>query len=57
MSNINLCCSKKPIALECCGEKECRDCIEKIECHECGRIIYGSDEESIKDWNAGKNDE
>jgi hypothetical protein len=30
--------------------------IEKIEC-ECGKyVVYGGDEESVADWNAGKFD-
>jgi hypothetical protein len=30
--------------------------LEKIECTNCGRVIYGSDEDAIKSWNAGKSD-
>lgn len=31
--------------------------IEKIECPACGHIVYGSDEESILDWNSRKYDD
>ena len=52
------CCGKSPTVIECdCDDKQkCRDCLEYIKCYECERIIYGSDKDSVEDWNDGKND-
>ena len=56
------CCGKEPVFWQA---ESCNDCIgfcrcfdvEKIECLECGRIVYGSGDENIADWNNGGNDE
>ena len=54
---INNCCGEKPSVLQCdCDPREFCNCIEKIECYICGRIIYGRDKNSKKEWNDGKSD-
>ena len=30
--------------------------LEKIECLDCGNVVYGGDEESIDAWNSGEYD-
>lgn len=59
MKKIKNCCGVKPIVWKCnCGEKKFCGCdVEKIECPNCGRIIYGCDDEDIEQWNKGYNDE
>lgn len=56
---INYCCGEKPIIWECKhdGIEFCGCEVEKIECPKCGRIIWGADNDSLAEWNKGKNDE
>ena len=55
------CCGEFPIVWVGCESESmddcCFGCVEKIECPKCERIIYGFDEESIQEWNDGKNDD
>ena len=60
MSSPKECCGVKPDIWKClCDLTEICVCdVEKIECMDCGRAIYGYDEESISRWNEGwDNDE
>ena len=49
-----MCCGEDPIFWEPAPFDITN--IEKIECAKCGRIVYGSDEECIIDWNNGVDD-
>jgi hypothetical protein len=52
---VNNCCGERPIIWEPDPFEVTN--IEKIECYICGRVIYGSEEESIEEWNNGGNDD
>jgi len=50
-----LCCGKLPIVWRCSHTYYvlCGCDVEKIECPECGRVVWGADKASVRDWNAG----
>lgn len=52
---VNDCCGESPALWKCdCNATSFCGCdVEKIECYQCGRIIYGADDENIKEWNDG----
>lgn len=49
---INKCCNVTPTVHEV--DEVDRSGYDAIECYECGRVIYGNDDESIKEWNKGE---
>lgn len=51
---INKCCNKAPI-LWAVDNFDVMN-IEKIECQECGRVVYGSDDDGVDSWNNGDDD-
>lgn len=54
MTEIKYCCDTAPTVWQCDNFE--LDCIEKIECSVCGRVIYGTDAESIAEWDNGLSD-
>lgn len=59
MINPIKCCGENPVIWKCtCNATEYCGCdVEKIECSECGRIVWGADTEEVERWNTGENDE
>jgi hypothetical protein len=52
INGVIKCCGESPSFLSCdCDPNIYCDCVEKIECHKCGRVVWGVDEESIEEWN------
>ena len=59
MTKERKCCGDNPIVWRCnCNATSYCGCdVEKIECGKCGRVVWGADEDSVCEWNEGKNDE
>jgi len=52
-------CGDDPVIFKCdpgASRIEQMTTVEKIECPSCGNIVWGSDQDSIDDWNAGAYD-
>lgn len=52
------CCGKLPAFSKCghSGPEYC-DCVDKIECYVCGRVVFGAEDYSVAQWNDGDDDE
>ena len=57
INQINNCCGVFPSVVQERDPDDKNDDYELIECYSCGRIVWGAQEDGIKRWNAGDNDE